>query len=113
MNCDLKIGDFGLARAHDTTMTGYVSTRYYRLIITTMIYSRAPEIMMTWQKYDRAIDIWSVGCILVEMLEGQYAYFLINPRTRVISWKRLCRSIWIDRRIAWHSERSYGGQNRK
>jgi serine/threonine protein kinase len=42
-------------------MTGYVSTRYYR----------APEIMLTWQKYDVAVDIWSVGCIFAEMLEGK------------------------------------------
>ena len=40
----LKICDFGLARIQDPQMTGYVSTRYYR----------APEIMLTWQKYDVA-----------------------------------------------------------
>jgi p38 MAP kinase len=60
-NCDLKICDFGLARTWDREMTGYVSTRYYR----------APEIMLTWQKYDTAIDIWSAGCIFAEMLEGK------------------------------------------
>ena len=74
-NCDLKarllsaectadgaqICDFGLARVKDTQMTGYVSTRYYR----------APEIMLTWQKYDVAVDIWSTGCIFAEMLEGK------------------------------------------
>jgi len=42
-------------------MTGYVSTRYYR----------APEIMLTWQKYDIEVDIWSAGCIFAEMLEGK------------------------------------------
>ena len=42
-------------------MTGYVSTRYYR----------APEIMLTWQKYDVAVDVWSAGCIFSEMLEGK------------------------------------------
>lgn len=42
-------------------MTGYVSTRYYR----------APEIMLTWQKYDVAVDIWSAGCIFAEMLESK------------------------------------------
>ena len=42
-------------------MTGYVSTRYYR----------APEIMLTWQKYDTEVDIWSAGCIFAEMLEGK------------------------------------------
>ena len=42
-------------------MTGYVSTRYYR----------APEIMLTWQKYDTEVDIWSAGCIFAEMLQGK------------------------------------------
>ena len=42
-------------------MTGYVSTRYYR----------APEIMLTWQKYDVEVDVWSAGCIFAEMLEGK------------------------------------------
>lgn len=60
-NCDLKICDFGLARIQDPQMTGYVSTRYYR----------APEIMLTWQKYDVEVDIWSAGCIFAEMLEGK------------------------------------------
>lgn len=60
-NCDLKICDFGLARVQDPQMTGYVATRYYR----------APEIMLTWQKYDSAVDIWSAGCIFSEMMEGQ------------------------------------------
>ncbi|ESW95998.1 hypothetical protein KL921_003858 [Ogataea angusta] len=60
-NCDLKICDFGLARIQDPQMTGYVSTRYYR----------APEIMLTWQKYDTEVDIWSAGCIFAEMIEGK------------------------------------------
>ncbi|KAJ5842257.1 hypothetical protein N7534_012087 [Penicillium rubens] len=50
-NCDLKICDFGLAREQDAQMTGYVATRYYR----------APEIMLTWQNYNYAVDMWSVG----------------------------------------------------
>lgn len=57
-NCDLKICDFGLAREQDAQMTGYVATRYYR----------APEIMLTWQKYTYAVDMWSIGCILAEMI---------------------------------------------
>lgn len=56
-----QICDFGLARIQDPQMTGYVSTRYYR----------APEIMLTWQKYDVAVDVWSAGCIFAEMLEGK------------------------------------------
>ncbi|OOQ86071.1 Mitogen-activated protein kinase HOG1 [Penicillium brasilianum] len=59
-NCDLKICDFGLARTVDPRMTGYVTTRFYR----------APETMLTWQKYNVEVDMWSAGCILAEMIEG-------------------------------------------
>ncbi|KAJ5708295.1 hypothetical protein N7488_008096 [Penicillium malachiteum] len=60
-NCDLKICDFGLARVTEAQMTGYVSTRYYR----------APEIMLTWRRYNEKVDIWSAACIFAEMLLGQ------------------------------------------
>ena len=63
-NCDLKICDFGLAREQDAQMTGYVATRYYR----------APEIMLTWQNYNYAVDMWSVGCILAEMILGKVLF---------------------------------------
>ncbi|GAC72447.1 mitogen-activated protein kinase [Moesziomyces antarcticus T-34] len=66
-NCDLKVCDFGLARSvltadQDTGfMTEYVATRWYR----------APEIMLTFKQYTKAIDVWAVGCILAEMLTGR------------------------------------------
>lgn len=60
-NCDLKICDFGLARLQEPQMTGYVSTRYYR----------APEIMLSWQRYGNKVDLWSVGCIVAEMFLGR------------------------------------------
>ena len=59
-NCDVKLCDFGLARTVDVTMTGYVSMRHYR----------APETMLTWQKYTVQVDMWSAGCILAEMIAG-------------------------------------------
>ncbi|KAE8368558.1 kinase-like domain-containing protein [Aspergillus caelatus] len=60
-NCDLKICDFGLSRPQDHRMTGYVSTRYYR----------APEVMLTWQRYGVKMDIWSAGCVIAEMFNGR------------------------------------------
>ncbi|KAH9604137.1 hypothetical protein KSS87_010477 [Heliosperma pusillum] len=59
-NCDLKIGDFGLARTTSETefMTEYVVTRWYR----------APELLLNCSEYTAAIDIWSVGCILGEIM---------------------------------------------
>ena len=64
-NCDLKITDFGLARviggpaeeAPRDGLTSYVVTRWYR----------APEVLVG-AEYGRAVDVWSAGCILAEML---------------------------------------------
>ncbi|KAG2235235.1 hypothetical protein INT48_004702 [Thamnidium elegans] len=67
-DCELKICDFGLARGYSENaehnvgfMTEYVATRWYR----------APEIMLSFQNYTKAIDMWSVGCIFAEMLGGR------------------------------------------
>lgn len=64
-NCDLKICDFGLSRANiDSLMTNsaqltdYIATRWYR----------APEVILSWKQYTGAIDVWSVGCILAELV---------------------------------------------
>lgn len=67
-DCELKICDFGLARGYSSDpeenqgfLTEYVATRWYR----------APEIILSFQGYTKAIDMWSVGCILAELLGGQ------------------------------------------
>lgn len=62
-NCDLKICDFGLARSmnrdeDDPAMTDYVVTRWYR----------APEVVLLASHYTEKIDVWSVACILCEIL---------------------------------------------
>jgi serine/threonine protein kinase len=56
----LKIADFGLARAftpQHRPLTVEVVTRWYR----------APEILLGCNTYSAAVDVWSVGCIVVEM----------------------------------------------
>ena len=42
-------------------MTEYVATRWYR----------APEILFSTCNYTKAIDMWSIGCILAEILIGK------------------------------------------
>ena len=65
-DCHIKLGDFGLARTLEhnphmgSVVTEYVATRWYR----------APEMILAAQKYGKPIDMWSVGCILYEMLVG-------------------------------------------
>lgn len=67
-DCSLKICDFGLARSmaadtpdKDVVMTEEVATRWYR----------APEVLLGSQKYDKSADVWSIGCILGELLLGK------------------------------------------
>ncbi|KAM3307439.1 hypothetical protein P3S67_009182 [Capsicum chacoense] len=62
-NCDLKICDFGLARTTSEAdfMTEYVVTRWYR----------APELLLNCTEYTATIDIWSVGCILMELIKRE------------------------------------------
>lgn len=62
-NCDLKICDLGLARGlgtgdEDPSLTDYVVTRWYR----------APEVVLLASEYTKSIDVWSVGCILCELI---------------------------------------------
>jgi mitogen-activated protein kinase 15 len=66
--CHAKVADFGLARSlmqtdDDSTplLTDYVATRWYR----------APEILLGSHTYTKAVDMWSVGCIIGEMLLGK------------------------------------------
>eukprot|EP01097_Dermamoeba_algensis_P010268 TRINITY_DN750_c4_g2_i1.p1 TRINITY_DN750_c4_g2~~TRINITY_DN750_c4_g2_i1.p1 ORF type:complete len:451 (+),score=122.30 TRINITY_DN750_c4_g2_i1:118-1470(+) len=68
--CLVKVADFGLARsvAHlesetpaNPVLTDYVATRWYR----------APEILLGSTKYTKGVDMWSVGCILGELLGGK------------------------------------------
>lgn len=42
-------------------MTEYVVTRWYR----------APELLLNCSDYSSAIDVWSVGCIFMELLNRQ------------------------------------------
>eukprot|EP01059_Diplonema_ambulator_P008500 TRINITY_DN18139_c0_g1_i2.p1 TRINITY_DN18139_c0_g1~~TRINITY_DN18139_c0_g1_i2.p1 ORF type:complete len:377 (+),score=126.85 TRINITY_DN18139_c0_g1_i2:105-1235(+) len=58
-NCDLLICDFGLARGYDKAeLTDYVVTRWYR----------PPELLLLSNHYTPAVDMWSIGCILAELI---------------------------------------------
>ncbi|XP_029551172.1 cyclin-dependent kinase-like 5 isoform X4 [Salmo trutta] len=60
----LKLCDFGFARnlseGNDANYTEYVATRWYR----------SPELLLG-APYGKAVDMWSVGCILGELSDGQ------------------------------------------
>ena len=60
----VKLADFGLARVFPIPirpLTHEVVTLWYR----------APEIVLGFDHYTTAIDIWSTGCIFLELLYGR------------------------------------------
>ncbi|CAD6211695.1 unnamed protein product [Miscanthus lutarioriparius] len=59
----LKICDFGSAKklVPGEPNISYICSRYYR----------APELIFGAMEYTTAIDIWSVGCVVAELLIGQ------------------------------------------
>jgi len=64
-NENLKLADFGLARAFG------IPLRTYTHEVVTLWY-RSPEVLLGSRHYSTAIDMWSVGCIVAEMvMHGQ------------------------------------------
>jgi len=60
---ELKLADFGLARAKS------VPSHTYSHEVVTLWY-RPPDVLLGSTNYTTSLDIWGVGCILVEMLNG-------------------------------------------
>ena len=75
IHCDLKpenillknkeksgivIADFGSGTLDDEIVYTYVQSRFYR----------APDIMLGLFPYTQAIDMWSMGCIMIELFTG-------------------------------------------
>ena len=59
----LKLCDFGSAKkiAKGEVNVSYICSRYYR----------APELIFGATDYSAAIDVWSAGCVIAELLLGQ------------------------------------------
>eukprot|EP00906_Rhabdomonas_costata_P009478 RCo013407 len=59
----IKLCDFGCARKMKKRleMTEYVATRWYR----------APELHLGTREYGFPVDLWAVGCIFAEMVDGK------------------------------------------
>ncbi|KAJ9523397.1 hypothetical protein QJQ45_005300 [Haematococcus lacustris] len=116
----LKLCDFGFARQlpsnKDADITDYVSTRWYR----------APELLLGSTRYGKEVDLWAIGCIMSELVDGQplfpgesdidqlyiiqrllgglteeqHALFLRNPRFAGLKFPDMTRPETLDRKYA-------------
>eukprot|EP00808_Paulinella_micropora_P015908 g47043.t1 len=76
----VKTCDFGLSRPgvysedeKEGLHTEYVVTRYYR----------APEVIHSQGRYDRSVDVWSVGCVLAELLSRKVLFKGIDSASQL------------------------------
>jgi len=77
-SCDLCISDFGLARQVPAGRSASMSDKNDAVLMTEHVVTRwyrAPELMLSADgHYTSAIDIWSVGCVMAELM-GRQALF--------------------------------------
>jgi cyclin-dependent kinase 12/13 len=62
----LKLADFGLA-------TSFLTANHLSNNVVSLYY-RPPELLMGSHAYGPEIDIWSVGCILIELVTNNYLF---------------------------------------
>lgn len=75
-NGRLKIGDFGLAKSFE------IKPCVYNNNIVTLWY-RSPELLHGCTSYDSYIDMWSVGCIIVEMITKEPLFEGYNEKEQL------------------------------
>ena len=82
-NNQIKIADFGLARAFSIPIKPYTKD-----VVT--LYYRSPELLLKMNEYATPIDIWSVGCIFAELatkkpiFAGQNEHYQLNEIFRFL-----------------------------
>jgi serine/threonine protein kinase len=119
-NCQLKIGDFGLARSlpkrnhHGTSLkqprpasagptvkaTNHYSDQDCQPMTEHVVtrWYRAPELMLQPDgQYNTGVDMWSVGCIFAEVIMRQnasldgYPLFILYTRSSGHFYRRMVR----------------------
>ncbi|CAO1633667.1 unnamed protein product [Parajaminaea phylloscopi] len=86
----LKVADFGLARLYGDSplaaIPGHPHGQMTDLVVT--LWYRAPELLLGAKRYDVAIDMWSVGCILAELVLQEP---LFSGRNESDQMAQICR----------------------
>ncbi|XP_030960703.1 cyclin-dependent kinase G-2 isoform X2 [Quercus lobata] len=88
---DLKICDFGLARQYGSPLKPYT-----HLVVT--LWYRAPELLLGAKLYSTAIDMWSLGCIMAELLSKEP---LFNGKTEFDQLDKIFRILGTPNETIW------------
>lgn len=88
---ELKICDFGMARQYGSPLKPYT-----QLVVT--LWYRAPELLLGAKQYTTAIDMWSLGCIMAELLSKEP---LFNGRTEVDQLDKIFRTLGTPNETIW------------
>jgi len=65
----VQITDFGLARILNPRNT---RANYTTRVVT--LWYRAPELLLGFKNYNFAVDVWSMGCVFVELITGSVLF---------------------------------------
>ncbi|XP_052180679.1 cyclin-dependent kinase G-2-like isoform X2 [Diospyros lotus] len=87
----LKICDFGMSRQYGSPL------RTYTPLVVTLWY-RAPELLLGAKPYSTAVDMWSVGCIMAELLAK---HPLFNGKTELDQLDKIFRIIGVPNETNW------------
>ncbi|KAJ9709721.1 hypothetical protein PVL29_001278 [Vitis rotundifolia] len=88
---ELKICDFGLARQYGSPLKPYT-----HLVVT--LWYRAPELLLGAKQYSTAIDMWSLGCIMAELLSKEP---LFNGKTELDQIDKIFRTLGTPSETIW------------
>ncbi|KAI4336610.1 hypothetical protein L6164_015114 [Bauhinia variegata] len=88
---ELKICDFGLARQYGSPLKPYT-----HMVVT--LWYRAPELLLGAKLYSTAIDMWSLGCIMAELLSKEP---LFNGKTEFDQLDKIFRTLGTPNETIW------------
>lgn len=88
---ELKICDFGLARQYGSPLKPYT-----HLVVT--LWYRAPELLLGEKLYSTAIDMWSLGCIMAELLSKEP---LFNGTSEIDQLDKIFRILGTPNETIW------------
>jgi len=99
---DLRIGDFGLGRAY-----GIAAKKFTHEVVT--LWYRAPDVLLGNGNYGPAVDMWSAGCIMLEMITGEPVFPGQNDADQLL---RIFKFLGAPNDTLWPSMHEYANSER-